>query len=238
MAPDPTLAGSRRPTSIDAHAHPQPSDISRVQIPSFSGPSSHPRPPETATLRPCSNFSTSHDTRKNQCHPPPALPPAYRQCQPQTHSRSIPPPIVPLPKPPAIGPRHFCPPLPRKRSTPSGTWRPPSRIPNPEPPPPSRLRPHTRTPPSAIPPPSKSPFLPALRPDCIPSRIGPRPPAKCAQCHPRRLPSRRGDWSPSLRVGCSTPSRKGAQAGLGRWEFSLSVDYVRKQQGGMMGRGR
>lgn len=183
MAPDPTLAGSRRPTSIDAHAHPQPSDISRVQIPSFSGLSSHPRPPETATLRPCSNFSTSHDTRKNQCHPPPALPPAYRQCQPQTHSRSIPPPIVPLPKPPAIGPRHFCPPLPRKRSTPSGTWRPPSRIPNPEPPPPSRLRPHTRTPPSAIPPPEQI-TLPA-RP---PSRLHPLPDWAAAAREMRAMP--------------------------------------------------
>lgn len=183
MAPDPTLAGSRRPTSIDAHAHPQPSDISRVQIPSFSGLSSHPRPPETATLRPCSNFSTSHDTSINAILRR-LFPRLIVNVSPKPIVGRSPPPIVPLPKPPAIGPRHFCPPLPRKRSTPSGTWRPPSRIPNPERPPPSRLRPYTRTPPSAIPPPPEQITLPA-RP---PSRLHPLPDWAAAAREMRAMP--------------------------------------------------
>lgn len=172
------------------------------------------KPPETATLRCSSNFSTSHETRKHQCHPLSALPPAYRQCQLETHSRSIPlPPIVPLPKPPAIGPRHLCPPLATKTIHPLRDLATSVPTPNPLHPLACALAP-TQEPRRQPSPPSKSPVQPAHRPDCIPSRIGPRPPAKCAQCHPRRRPSRRGHWSPSLRVGCSTPSsRKAARRG-------------------------
>lgn len=168
IAPDPTLAGSRRPTSIDAHANP-----SLVSSPAFKSPASP-------------DFHDIQDRQKQPLYVPvPTSPPPTRQESingnlfPRLSSMSArnpqpidpPPPIVPLPKPPAIGPRHLCPPSPRKRSTPSGTWRPPSRIPTP-----NHLHPlacaHTRTPPSAITPRANHPSSPPSVQTASPPGLG------------------------------------------------------------------
>lgn len=86
IAPDPTLAGSRRPTSIDAHANP-----SLVSSPAFRSPAS----PDFHDIQDRQKqplyilFQLLHLPRDKEASMATSSP-AYRPCQLETHRRSIP----------------------------------------------------------------------------------------------------------------------------------------------------